>query len=169
MEDDHLTIHRLHMLQALYTMFKNYIHKYLANLLIVKILLQPNFSSTNKMVICNYICLLHCSSLMSVGPQKCSLVWHNLKHGLVHKSTFWTLKFCSFVFSQRHIHQILFPSKHQSTLYHTPHHFGWFKDGACLLCCLVWGKGILPAACIRFFTTVSLIIMNHKMQEWWNS
>jgi len=50
LEDDHLTTHRLHTLQALDIMFKNYIHKYLVYLLLVKILLQPNFSSANTTV-----------------------------------------------------------------------------------------------------------------------
>jgi len=74
LEDDHLTINRSHVLQTLYIMFKNYIQKYLANLLTVKIQFQPNFSSANTMVTCIYICLLHCSSLVTVGPQKCSSV-----------------------------------------------------------------------------------------------
>jgi len=88
LEDDHLTIHRSHTLQTLYIMFKIYIYKYFANLLIVKFLFQPNFSSANTTAACTYTCTLHCSSLVSVGPYKCSSVWHTLKHGLAHNPTF---------------------------------------------------------------------------------
>ena len=155
-------------------MFKNYTQKYLASLRIVKILFQPNFNSTNTMVTCTYNCLLHCSSLVSVGPQKRSSVWHTLKHGLAHKPTFHS-GHLNFV--------LLFSAEHTCTKFST------LPNGRvrCIIHLIILiGSRMRPASFVAsseakaFFQLlvlcssplsawiVSLIILNHKTQGWWN-
>jgi len=88
---------------------------------------------------------------MSVGPQKCFLVLHTLKHGLAHKSTFWTLDFCTFVFQlNTHAPNSLPLQTTEYAISYTSSF--WLVQG--------WGMSpVLPGlgqACTRFFTTVSL-------------
>ena len=125
----------------------------------IKKMLMKNFSSVITMVIFTYNCVFHSSILVSVGCQKCSLVWHTSKHRVAHNPyvSFLTLVFCScfFVFGSTW-HRILLHCMSQYLLCLESSLCIWIVEGACLLCLVVWGRGTLPVPYTRTLTNVSL-------------
>jgi hypothetical protein len=107
-----------------------------------------------------WVRVLHFSSLLSFGAQKCSLVWYTSKQGLAHSPTLHAghLNFVvvSLCFPQHTWYQILLHSKGQCLLCLVSNLFSWLADGACHSCLVVWGWGTLPTSCIRSLTNVSL-------------
>jgi len=154
-------IHTKALLASLYSFIKPLLenpHPLNPHYFINRLLLK-NISSVISVVIFIHNCVFHFSILVSVGSQKCSLVWYTSKHGVAHNPTLHSLHLyfvlVSLFLVQHTWHWILLHCMSQYLLCHESSLFSWCMDGACLRL-VAWGQGTLPSSYIRSFTSVSL-------------
>jgi len=121
----------------------------------IKKIVLKNISSVVTMVIFTYNCVFHFS-----------VSWFSeMEFGVIYFKTWGSTTLCLilntcilfwFCFIEHAWHQILLHCMSQCLLCLKSSLFSWLMDRACLLCLAVWGRGTLPASCIRSLTNVSL-------------
>jgi hypothetical protein len=105
-------------------------------------------------------CVFHFSSLVSVGPQKCSFVWHTLKDVLAHSPTLLSGHLNSILvslFLAEHAHHpVLLPATDRCLLCLVSSLVISLVGGACASCLLTWVWGTLTISYSRSHTTIRL-------------
>jgi len=98
-------------------------------------------SSIITVVVFSDICVFYFSILMSVDPQKYSLLWYTSIHGVacnpILHSQHLNLVLLSFFVAEHTGHQIFLRCRSQCLLFLVSSLSSWLMDGACLLCLAV--------------------------------
>ena len=100
-----------------------------------------NISSVITVLVFTDICVFCFSMLVSVNPQKCSLVWYTLKRGAAHNPTMHSrhmnLVHISLLLAVHTQHRILLHCLSQCLLCSVSRLFSWLVDGARFPCLVV--------------------------------